>query len=348
MTDQKQTPPPTTRRTRASRRTAFLVFLLLVAVGAGAVSYYLFLDRQPIADQATVGRDEVSPSEPLTPPLPQESAESTKPGQGIGADRQSTVDATGTGDEQAQTGEAKSDDQIASLALPTIVPTQPTPVTIESADGGPGKPQQVCQRLSSTVAEFYSTLDARPYIKDFQLGETSSAYFSRLIQKLVDNPPVVTGETDDLFTILQNTAHFFRVLGKDNIFILKGILDREKDTFERVLADFYELTDYPGCLKDRFDLAIGTEALYQYAGFFLNTMGGRLYLFRRDSMSRMVVNYYAILTIDEANRAGRNTYGIDLAPAIVSLIDEIESSSIHLKMRDHYLDTLYDLQVKYQ
>jgi hypothetical protein len=77
-------------------------------------------------------------------------------------------------------------------------------------------------------------------------------------------------------------------------------------------------------------------------------MGGRLYLFRRDSMSRMVVSFYAVLTIDEANRAGRNTYGIDLAPVIVNLIDEIESSSISLKMRDHYLDTLYDLQVTYQ
>ena len=346
MTDQNQTPTPT-RRERASRRTAFLIFLLLVAVGTGAILYYLFLDRQPIAEQ-TIGREESSPSEPLTTPLPQEPAESTKPDEGRGADRQDTVTATGAGGEQAQTGDAQSDDQIGSPALPTVVPTQRTPVATEPADGAAAKPQQVCQRLSATVEQFYATLDTRPYIKDFQLDETSSVYFSRLIQKLVDNPPVVTGETDDLFTILQNTAHFFRVLGKDNIFILKGILDREKDTFERVLADFYELTDYPGCLKDRFDLVIGTEALYQYAGFFLNTMGGRLYLFRRDSMSRMVVSFYAVLTIDEANRAGRNTYGIDLAPVIVSLIDEIESSSISLKMRDHYLDTLYDLQVTYQ
>ncbi len=38
-----------------------------------------------------------------------------------------------------------------------------------------------------------------------------------LLQKLLDNPPVVIGETDDLFTLFQNTAHFFRILGKENI-----------------------------------------------------------------------------------------------------------------------------------
>ena len=85
-----------------------------------------------------------------------------------------------------------------------------------------------------------------------------------------------------------------------------------------------------------------------YAGFFLNTMGGRLYLFRRDSMSRMVVNFYAILIIEEANKQGRNKYGIDIKDAIDSLIIEIESSRIKLQMRDFYLDTLYDLKVKYQ
>jgi hypothetical protein len=169
-----------------------------------------------------------------------------------------------------------------------------------------------------------------------------------MIQKLIDNPPIVSGETDDLFTILQNTAHFFRILGKKNILLLKGILDRERDTFEQVLADFYLLTEQPDCLQERFNLRIGQQEMYSYAGFFLNTMGGRLYLFRRDSMSRMVVSYYAILIVEQANREGRNTYGIEIKDAIDNLIIEIESSRIKLKMRYEYLDTLYDLKVKYQ
>ncbi len=205
-----------------------------------------------------------------------------------------------------------------------------------------------CSGWADNIESFFDTLDTRDYIKEFQLDSPSAIYFPALIQKLVDNPPIVSGETDDLFTILQNTAHFFRIIGKKNILVLKGILDREQATFEQTLADFYELTVEPDCLKKRFNLTIGQDPLYAYAGFFLNTMGGRLYLFRRDSMSRMVVNFYAIQIIEQANREGKNKYGIDIKDSIDSLIIEIESSRIKLQMRDFYLDTLYDLKVKYQ
>ncbi len=205
-----------------------------------------------------------------------------------------------------------------------------------------------CQTRGDNVAQFFDLLDTREYIQAFGIEEKSRVYFPRLIQKLVDNPPIVSGETDDLFTILQNTAHFFRIIGKKNILILKGILDREKDTFEQTLSDFYELTKQPDCLKKRFGLAIDKDPLYRYAGFFINTMGGRLYLFRRDSMSRMVVGYYGLLVIDQANREGRNSFGIEIKTSINRLIEEIESSNIKLKMRDRYLDTLYSLKEKYQ
>lgn len=206
----------------------------------------------------------------------------------------------------------------------------------------------VCEGRADTIEQFFNTLDSRPYIERFKIGEKSSSYFPQLIQKLVDNPPVVTGEMNDIFTILQNTAHFFRIIGKKNIVILKGILDQEKATFEATLADFYQLTNNPECMQEQFDLKISDDSLYSYAGFFLNTMGGRLYLFRRDSMSRMIVNYYAILTVDLANREGRNKYGVEIDTAIDRLIGDIESSSIDLKMRETYLDTLYNLKVKYQ
>ena len=217
-----------------------------------------------------------------------------------------------------------------------------------SPSGDGGDQNLSCSELADNVDSFFDTLDARQYIKDFQLESPSSVYFPKLIQKLVDNPPIVSGETDDLFTILQNTAHFFRIIGKKNILVLKGILDRERATFEQTLFDFYNLTKDPECLKTRFNLEIDQDPLYSYAGFFLNTMGGRLYLFRRDSMSRMVVNFYSILIIEQANSEGRNKYGIAIKDAIDNLIIEIESSRITLQMRDFYLDTLYDLKVKYQ
>ncbi len=184
-------------------------------------------------------------------------------------------------------------------------------------------------------------------MKQFGLSKPSKVHFSELLQKLMDNPPTVSRETDDLFTLLKNTAHFFRVLGKDNIFILKGILDREKPYVESVLMAFYSLIDYPQRLKEEYQLSMPFTSIYDYAGFFLNTMGGRLYLFRRDSTSRMAVSYYAILTIDKANNEGNSSHGIDLVPAIDFLIEEMETGGKKLTMREGYLDALYDLKEKY-
>ncbi len=203
------------------------------------------------------------------------------------------------------------------------------------------------QQLVDELNTFYSHLDQQPYVKDFHLPESTKNHFSKLLQVLINNPPVITRETDDYFTLLKNTAHFFRVLGKDNIFFLKGILDREKDSFERILKIFYSLTDHPEFLKREYSLTIPKDNLYDYAGFFLNTIGGRLYLFRRDSASRMTVSFYAVLIIDKANRQGYSRLGIDLRPAIDSLIEEMENAGNKLKLKEEYLDTLFDLKEFY-
>lgn len=203
------------------------------------------------------------------------------------------------------------------------------------------------QNFADVLNAFYSHLDQQSYMQAFHLKEPSKKHFSKLLQNLIDNPPAITRETDDYFTLLKNTAHFFRILGKDNIMILKGILDREKDSFENILKTFYALTDHPEYLKKEYSLVIPKDNLYDYAGFFLNTIGGRLYLFRRDSASRMTISYYAVLIIDKANKQGNSRLGIDLRPAIDSLIEEMENAGSNLKFKEEYLDTLYDLKENY-
>lgn len=203
------------------------------------------------------------------------------------------------------------------------------------------------QKCVDDLNSFYAHLDQQTYMQEFHLKESSKKHFSKLLQILINNPPVITRETDDYFNLLKNTAHFYRILGKDNILILKGILDREKVSFEHILKSFYALTDHPEYLKNEFSLVIPKENLYDYAAFFLNTIGGRLYLFRRDSTSRMAISYYAVLIVDKANREGNSPQGIDLRPAIDSLIEEIENTGKSLKLKEEYLDTLYDLKEYY-
>lgn len=207
--------------------------------------------------------------------------------------------------------------------------------------------QDMYQAAVDRIKHFYSALDQKRYIQQYQFDSPSVTYFSTLTQKALDNPPIVTGETDDLFNILKNTAHFFRIVGKKNIIIIKSILHEEKTSYERVLADYYLLIEKPEFLEQEFALQVSDKALLDYAGFFLNTMGGRLYLFRRDSVSRILVSYYSILIVEQANQEARNTYGIDIKPAVDSLIEELESSNVQLQLKERYLDTLYTLQEKY-
>ncbi len=341
MTDQQQAPLP---KRRAGKNPGLIIIVLLVLVILGIGIVFLLspdLFRSIVSDS---GDQPVTVSEPVR----SDAIEQPQPAAVIEDEAQETAAPDGGTDGIRVPADAPDKEADGGPGLPTIAPLDQSPgAGPDEAIASVDRAQRHCEQLSATVSTFFDTLDTRAYMQQFELEEPGRIYFPQLIQRLLDNPPVVTGETDDLFTILQNTAHFFRILGKKNIFVLKGILDREKDTFEQVLADFHTLTFAPDCLRDQFNLSIEAEPLYQYAGFFLNTMGGRLYLFRRDSMSRMVVSYYAILTIDQANREGRNKFGIELRPAVDSLVEEIETSTIDLRLRNRYLDTLYELQERY-
>ena len=209
--------------------------------------------------------------------------------------------------------------------------------------------QQQCTRLTGSLETFFNDLDKKPYIKAFKLEQPCLQLFNKLSKKLLANPPVVIRETNDLYTILTNMAHFFRIIGRRNILLMKGILDRESDKIEDIAAELYTWTIVNQCTdeKERLQLEIPLEKVYEYAGFFLNTMGGRSYLFRRDSRSRLLVNYYAILIIDRANKENINRYGLDISTTLPRLIQEIESTNL-LIYKEDYLDSLYGLQEKYQ
>ncbi len=219
-------------------------------------------------------------------------------------------------------------------AVPTPIPALPTKDDL---------PQAV-----DKIKAFYQYLDQQQYIQARHLDAPSHIYMTRLIQLLLDAPPVVTRETDELSTILKNSTHLFRILGKDNILLSKEILNREKEKTEELMANYFLLTEHPEAFDKDLSLKIPEGALYQYACFFLNTMGGKLYLSRRDSLTRMVVSYYAILIVHQANAQGKNAHGLQLQPALDLLTTEIEEGGNHLHYKEAYLDTLYDLKEKYQ
>ena len=209
------------------------------------------------------------------------------------------------------------------------------------------KREKECRILAEQVHGFFTHVDSEDYIQQFELQEPSQKYFIALAYKLLKNPPVVSRESDDLYTILKNMAHFFRVIGKDNIVLIKTILDRERDKIEDVAAEMYQWTAWGDCNDDLLNFSPSLAEMYEYAGFFLNTMGGRSYLFRRDSRSRLLVNYYSVLLIERANKQGVNRHGIDLSQVVPQLVREIDSSN-QLIYRENYIDSLDALLEKYQ
>lgn len=348
MTDinnNEETPPPRSRTKKGSNTVLYLFIVTIIALIGGFYFYQKNIDTfhqldalkygAPITQNDTSGA--LSKNKNLETSINHISSQLENK-----TSANSQPEVTPTEGSSPSNAHPTSENDSAQLQLHSENP-QPTEIilTKESAE------TTDYNSLIKELDNFYTHLDAQRYMQNFTLAEPSKNHFSKLIQKLIDNPPIVARETDDLFTLLKNTAHFFRVIGKDNILILKGILDREKNSFETILQSFYQLTYKPEHLQKAYSISLDTDALYDYAGFFLNTMGGRLYLFRRDSNSRMAVSFYAILIIDRANNSGNSRHGIDIRPAVDSLIEEIENGGKNLQLRDSYLDTLYDLKEKY-
>jgi hypothetical protein len=305
-----------------SKRPRSLLFPAFVLILLASATLWFFFNRgtpqPPLEPSAVSEKLEAEPTTALTPDR-SESINPEAPSTSLSKDALPL----GTPDNLTE----KTD----STPLPTLPSKEQLPLATER------------------INAFYQNLDQQKYIKARHLEATSLIYITSLLQKILDNPPVVTRETDDLLTILKNSAHFFRILGKDNIFLIKEILNQEKDNIEEVMANYaLILTEKPDSLGNDLSLKIPDNALYEYACFFLNTMGGKLYLARRDSLTRMLVSYYAIQIIDQANIEEKNKYGLQLQPAIDLLTSEIEIGGNPLHYKEAYLDRLYDLKEKYQ
>lgn len=209
------------------------------------------------------------------------------------------------------------------------------------------EPTVDCRKTTRQVVAFFQYLDRKSYLIWPDINMRAEALFENIFKKLAAAPPTNVGEMDDIFTLVKNVTHFYRVLGKDRIDLLKEILKSEKQIIEPAMAVMFNWILYcnAGMPPDTADETLKT--MYQYAGFFLNTLGGRSYLLRRDSKLRMLVSYYSLLVVDKANDAKMNAYGIDVRPYIDYLLYDISNQKGLLYHRV-YLTRLNALREKYQ
>lgn len=206
-----------------------------------------------------------------------------------------------------------------------------------------------CDILNDDLRELFSLLDKRQYLVELNPeGIDTEERFEAMAGRLFSKPPIVTRETDNLLQVLQNSAHFFRTLGKQDIRLMIEILRHEGPSMEPMFELMYRTVQAEGtCPPDGLALSLPFRGSYEYSGYFLNTLGGSSYLLRRDSRSRMLAQYYSILILDDANRQKNNFHGLDIRRPIASLITDMQGSST-LKDRARYLKKLKGLRNKYK
>jgi hypothetical protein len=203
-----------------------------------------------------------------------------------------------------------------------------------------------CQQLNQQTTKFFSYLNDKGYIKAQGFNGDAYEQYKKALGLLETTRPLISGETQDLYTLMRNISFFCRVLGDKTIRVALAILSQESEIMESTIKLFYDVANpWTGCNSEE-TVGLSSEALYDYAGFFISTIAGHAYLARRDLKVRTLGLYYSVLIIDKANENGLNKYGIDIRPAITSLLDDIESQRGLLYRKD-YLNTLTELQKKY-
>ena len=180
-----------------------------------------------------------------------------------------------------------------------------------------------CARIERDVRDFFGYLDEQDYVRRLTRDADAWSVFVRALGKLAARPPVPAGEGLDPAVMTRNIYHLFRVLDDREIHLAKDVIEQEGDTLELNLDILHQWLTLGGRCPDPQGIRPSQEVLYRYAGFFMNTIGGRSYLFRRATWLRLLISYYAVLILHDADREGINTYGIDVLPMAQQVRDEV-------------------------
>ena len=208
------------------------------------------------------------------------------------------------------------------------------------------EPQEYFAKMENDIRDFFKYLDKKNYIQHLNERMDTYAEFKRILKKLSSNLPVPAGEGIDSIVMTKNIFHIFRILSNTDIRLVKEITINESETMELNLEMFYRWLLLGNQFPDPDEMRPSFDVLYQYAGFFLNTIGGRAYLSRRPMALRMLLSYYSLLIVHEADRKGRNTYGIDIFPYIAPLLTEMAIYP-DLKLKKEYIQKLNQMESYY-
>ncbi len=200
--------------------------------------------------------------------------------------------------------------------------------------------------IEQRITAFFAYLDDQPYVQSHKFVKGTYHQYQVTVNKLSSKPPIITGEMNSLYNMVRNVAHFYRVMGKKRVLLTKQILQNESEVIEAVMRTFYQWFTMDDGGNATLEGRPSLKDMYEYAGYVLNTLGGRSYLLRRNPKVRTLTTYYCVLILDRANEAELNSKGIDIRPFIKASVMEI-NNQIGLTYQEEYLTKLTELSRKY-
>ena len=157
-------------------------------------------------------------------------------------------------------------------------------------------------------------------------------------EELATRPPDISSELKSHSVMLANVFHAFRVLGRKRLGLLRNTLEGERNLAEPLAFALYRwLASRETCAPTGSN-PVRFAALYNYAGFFFNTLGGQAYLRRRTPRVESLVCFYALQVVDRSVERGRNPHGLDPRPEIGRCLALVRSQD--LLFADRYADEL--------
>lgn len=204
-----------------------------------------------------------------------------------------------------------------------------------------------CEELKSHITSFFTYLDKKGYKNSYGMKGGTYDFFVQMVKDLSENPPMVTGEMKDLSSLVRNMAYFYRILGNKRLRLVKEVLENESEILESLVLVFFAWSTSGDSCEGMIRGYPSLDVMYEYAGFFLNTLAGKSYLLRRDSKVRILSTYYSLLILDRANDETLNCHGIDIRPYIDFIFYDILNHR-GLVYQKQYLTELVALKEKYQ
>ena len=128
------------------------------------------------------------------------------------------------------------------------------------------------EELEQQLKAFFTYLDEQDYVQAYGLKGGTYEQFKRVLNKMSTNPPLISDETASLYNLYRNMAHFFRILGKSRVYLVKDILQNEGEILESAMQTFYQWATFEA--GDREKTGQPTlKTLYTYSGFFFEYAG---------------------------------------------------------------------------